>query len=102
LSAEPCKALRGHILAWECRCSGSRVESPQTSPTLAAPAVVVTLWSVNDTATGHLMKAFYANLNRGMAKDAALRTATLSLLTSPHASGRNPYFWAPFVLIGER
>jgi CHAT domain-containing protein len=67
-----------------------------------ARSVVVTLWSVNDTATGHLMKAFYANLNRGMAKDAALRTAKLSLLTSPHASGRNPYFWAPFVLIGER
>jgi CHAT domain-containing protein/Tfp pilus assembly protein PilF len=66
-----------------------------------ADSVVVSLWNVNDYATADLMKDFYRNLTRGMTKDDALRQAKLAMLKS-RGEWRHPYFWAPFVLIGER
>ena len=66
-----------------------------------ASSVVVSLWNVNDTATATLMKAFYGNLRKGLPKDEALRQAKLELIKGQKRVWRQPYFWAPFVLIGE-
>ncbi|HKW34185.1 MAG TPA: CHAT domain-containing tetratricopeptide repeat protein [Candidatus Acidoferrum sp.] len=63
--------------------------------------VTVSLWNVNDSATATLMKSFYGNLNRGLPKSAALRQAKLNLLRGENSLWRHPYFWAPFVLVGE-
>jgi CHAT domain-containing protein/tetratricopeptide (TPR) repeat protein len=63
--------------------------------------VTVSLWNVNDSATATLMKAYYQSLNRGLPNSAALRQAKLALLRGSNPSWRHPYFWAPFVLIGE-
>ena len=65
-------------------------------------SVLASLWNVNDTATAQLMTAFYRNLKRGLSKDEALRQAKLELLHGKQPSWRHPYFWASFVLIGER
>ena len=66
-----------------------------------ARSTVVSLWNVNDVATAELMKSFYQNLGRGMAKDEALRQAKLALLRNPQRTWHHPYYWAPFVLVGE-
>lgn len=66
-----------------------------------ASSLVVSLWNVNDAAIAELMKAFYQNLNRGRSKDEVLRQAKLKLPTGQHRIWRRPYFWAPFVLVGE-
>jgi CHAT domain-containing protein len=66
-----------------------------------ASSVVVSLWNVNDTATADLMRGFYRNLQRGLAKDQALRQAKRELINGQKRAWRHPYFWAPFVLIGE-
>ncbi len=66
-----------------------------------ADSVVVSLWNVNDIATASLMKSFYKNLNQGLSKDDALRQAKLELLRSQQPAWRHPYYWAPFVLVGE-
>ncbi len=47
------------------------------------------------------MKAFYKNLKQGMSKDDALRQAKLELLRGQQPAWRHPYYWAPFVLVGE-
>ncbi len=65
-----------------------------------ADNVVVSLWNVNDIATAELMKAFYQNLTRGLAKDEALRQAKLQLLRGKQRAWAHPYFWAAFVLVG--
>ncbi len=65
-------------------------------------SVVASLWNVNDTATADLMKEFYQNLNRGLAKDEALRRAKLRLLHGKQQTWHHPYFWASFVLVGTR
>ncbi|MBV6641665.1 MAG: CHAT domain-containing protein [Cyclobacteriaceae bacterium] len=66
-----------------------------------AQNLIVSLWQVADKSTADLMIEFYNHsLNsprRGYADD--LRAAKLSLLQSEDYY--NPYFWAPFILIGQ-
>ena len=91
-----------------------------------AKAVIASLWKVNDVSTSLLMQQFYQNLATGkMSKTEALRNAQISFIRggdaadgksdraagifvvsarggSP-ASGKlnHPYYWAPFILIGN-
>lgn len=93
-------------------------------------SVMASLWEVSDSSTSLLMQQFYQNLATGkMTKAEALRQAQLSLLqgklTATDASRRSPYlvpkpppgtrqlpannptdfshpyYWAPFILIGD-
>ncbi|MFM7450082.1 MAG: CHAT domain-containing protein, partial [Leptolyngbyaceae cyanobacterium] len=60
-----------------------------------AKATIASLWSAADETTQALMVQFYQNLKQGMGKAEALRRAKLSQIDS------HPFFWAPFVLIGD-
>ena len=92
-------------------------------------AVMASLWNVNDSSTSKLMQAFYQALSESTAaepitKAEALRTAQLALLNSnkpsddeaerfkfiydnagdaphPESGLAHPYYWAPFILIGN-
>jgi CHAT domain-containing protein/tetratricopeptide (TPR) repeat protein len=89
-----------------------------------AEAVLATLWDVNDASTSHIMSDFYARWVKDPAigKAEALRQAQLAFLHSSSASAHSgtgrgvqigsepasqatsyahPYYWAPFVLIGN-
>ncbi|MDZ8260349.1 CHAT domain-containing tetratricopeptide repeat protein [Nostoc sp. ChiQUE01b] len=62
-----------------------------------AKAVMASLWTVDDEATQELMVDFYQNLKLGMTKGEALQKAKLKLI----ADHRHPFYWSPFVLIGD-
>lgn len=64
-----------------------------------ARSTLATLWSVQDQSTADLMTNFYKALQPGVSKAQALRQAQLSLLKSSRY--RHPYYWAPFVLVGN-
>jgi CHAT domain-containing protein/tetratricopeptide (TPR) repeat protein len=88
-------------------------------------AVISSLWEVNDASTGELMASFYRLWATGggkIGKGAALRQAQLNLLSgkiTPQSSAASrgiavetlppetpatyahPYYWAPFVLMGN-
>lgn len=66
-----------------------------------ARSVVVSLWNVNDRATGDLMETFYRNLLAGSTPATALATAKRTLLRSGRLADRHPSRWAAFVLIGD-
>ncbi|MGD1867442.1 MAG: CHAT domain-containing protein [Phormidesmis sp.] len=90
-----------------------------------AGAVMASLWSVDDRGTQDLMARFYHHLSEGKPKAQALQQAQLDLITSdgliPNADPRgsivlntpaatlpenleglrHPYYWAPFILIGN-
>ncbi len=65
-----------------------------------APRVLVSLWDVDDRATGELMRRFYRGLLGGRLTPAqALRRAQLSLRRERR--WRAPFYWAGFVLEGD-
>jgi CHAT domain-containing protein len=82
-------------------------------------SVIVSLWPVASHATVELMSLFYENLRAGKSKAEALRSAQLSLMGQGVASASSerginisgvptsktplshPFYWAPFVLIGD-
>ncbi len=66
-----------------------------------ADACCVTLWRVDDEATGPLMTAFYrAMLKDGLAPAAALRRAKLEMLDSGDVRLAHPSAWAAPVIVG--
>lgn len=92
-----------------------------------AKAVIASLWSVNDASTSLLMQRFYQHLANGMSKATALQQVQQDFiqgnLTAKDTSVRSdisptvdpgvralqtstarfshPYYWAPFILIGN-
>ena len=66
-----------------------------------AHAIAVTLWSVDDQATQELMVHFYGAMlkQKNLDKATALQEAQKELASKPET--RHPYFWAPFMLIGD-
>jgi CHAT domain-containing protein len=91
-----------------------------------AEAVLATLWDVNDVSTSRLMSDFYTRWvsNPADGKAEALRQTQLAFLrgvaesslaagsrglqtveeptSAPYAAGySHPFYWAPFVLIGN-
>jgi CHAT domain-containing protein len=96
-----------------------------------ARSTIASLWRVNDRSTALLMQAFYQNLSQGKTKAEALKNAQNTMLhlntsdtvtqahdqlnrslsikttipiptTPPKNTGySHPYYWAPFILIGN-
>ena len=62
-----------------------------------ARSTLATLWAVDDQSTAELMSIFYSQLKAGTNKAQALQYAQKQLL----AQGKEPYFWAPYVLLGN-
>jgi CHAT domain-containing protein len=62
-----------------------------------AQAVVMSLWKVNDQVTQELMAEFYGFWMQGNEK----RKAFIMAQNKIRASHSEPYFWAPFILIGD-
>jgi CHAT domain-containing protein/Tfp pilus assembly protein PilF len=68
-----------------------------------ALSVCVSLWKVADESTPLLMEAFYRGVLAGHSKAKALRRAQLCLMEEVQGGKfAHPFFWAPFVLVGER
>src|SRR5271166_416914 len=72
-----------------------------------AKAIIATLWPVADESTRLLMQQFYRlhETKHCVSKAEALQRAQLALLegqgTPDRSSFAHPYFWAPFILIGN-
>jgi CHAT domain-containing protein/Flp pilus assembly protein TadD len=67
-----------------------------------AKAVLASLWPVADKSTTLLMEKFYQTRSSrpDISKAQALREAQLSLART-HPAFSHPYYWAPFILIGN-
>jgi CHAT domain-containing protein/tetratricopeptide (TPR) repeat protein len=62
-----------------------------------ARSLLLSLWNVNDESTAELMARFYQEWQQGVAKSAAFRSAML--VTRERYP--NPFYWAPFLLVGN-
>ncbi|MBK8065691.1 MAG: tetratricopeptide repeat protein [Betaproteobacteria bacterium] len=72
-----------------------------------AKALLVSHWSVDSKSTQALMTDTFRNIKQGMPTLTAISTAQKTLLSGRYTSGAysfsraHPFFWAPFVLVGE-
>lgn len=67
-------------------------------------AVVVSLWPVASKQTERLMVEFYRQLRTGLPAAEALRAAKLAALDQARkarSAETHPFYWAPFVLLGD-
>ncbi|MEA5503928.1 CHAT domain-containing protein [Halotia wernerae UHCC 0503] len=62
-----------------------------------ARSTIATLWTVDDESTSNFMGELYRQLDAGVSKAEALQRAQLAIL----AKKNSPYFWAPYVLVGN-
>ena len=67
---------------------------------LGAKAVLASLWQVSDESTAILMKEMYGRkADLHVSKAEALRQAQIAV--RQHAEYRHPFYWAPFILMGN-
>jgi CHAT domain-containing protein len=64
-----------------------------------AKSVIISLWNVEDESTSILFSKFYEYLKDGYSKSEALRLAKLFIKNETEFS--HPFYWAPFILMGE-
>jgi CHAT domain-containing protein len=64
-----------------------------------AGSIIATQWRVADRSTATAMVRLHQHLLKGMSKDEALRQAMRALASDPATA--HPYYWAPFVLVGD-
>ena len=65
-----------------------------------ARSTIGSLWQVSDSGTSLLMSALYNKLaDRNVSRAEALRSAQLTLLKN--AEFNHPYYWSPFILLGN-
>jgi CHAT domain-containing protein len=72
-----------------------------------AKSLLVSHWSVDSPSTRLLMTASFRNIKSGMPPFAAVSDAQRQLLAGRYVSGQytfsraHPFFWAPFVFVGD-
>jgi CHAT domain-containing protein len=66
--------------------------------TAGAGSVVMSLWEVADESTATLMQELYAGILKGEPKNVALAHARAALMRRGFG---HPFYWAPFILMGE-
>jgi CHAT domain-containing protein len=65
------------------------------------PAVLMSVWPVDDQAGSHIMRGFYEGLGEGLPIDEALHRAKIAYMKSGGSYLTAPYYWAPFIVLGD-
>jgi len=65
------------------------------------PAIIMSLWEVDDQSATKIMQSFYKNLKRGNTKSEALRQAKLKYLSSVSSRRAHPHYWLGYISIGN-
>ncbi len=65
------------------------------------PAIIMSLWEVEDESGTQIITSFYKNIKKGKRKDESLRLAKLEYLNSVSSRRAHPHYWLGFVSIGD-
>ncbi|MFC1836901.1 CHAT domain-containing protein, partial [Thermodesulfobacteriota bacterium] len=63
-----------------------------------ARSVLMSLWTVHEYASVKMVRSFFSRRNQGKSKLEALRLARVEIREQDYS---HPFFWAPFILVGE-
>lgn len=62
-------------------------------------SAVGSLWSINDDATMEFMRLFYDGMSKSLDKAQSMREAQIAMIKNKKF--KHPFFWSPFILIGN-
>ncbi|MBE9510188.1 MAG: CHAT domain-containing protein, partial [Bacteroidetes bacterium] len=65
------------------------------------PGIIMTLWEVEDRSGAEIIKTFYSYLKKGYSIDRSLQLAKLQFLDNADMLRSHPYFWSPYIHIGD-
>lgn len=65
------------------------------------PAIIMSLWEVNDWFGSLVIENFYENIALGLPKNIALHNAKLDVLSQGNALYAHPFYWSGLTLIGD-
>lgn len=66
-----------------------------------APALLMTLWRLNDYSGAIIIEEFYKNLKEGLEKDVAIQKAKLTYMEIVDPINTHPFLWAAFIQVGN-
>lgn len=91
-----CESARGRLVSGEGILGLSRAFFYA-----GTASVLASLWEVDDEHTARFMGRFYRHLAQGMNKGQALAATKRECLAGNKNLSPHPYYWAPFVLMGD-
>ena len=65
-------------------------------------SILKSLWEVNDEVSSKILTNFYKHLSDGKDKDEALQLSKREYLKSVSSTYANPYYWAGYVIVGDK
>ena len=88
-----CESGRSEVIAGD-----EMLGLPRAFLGAGASSVLVSLWLVHDETTAEFMQSWYAHIQQGQPRAQALRAVQRAI----KSQRSHPYYWAPFVLMGQR
>lgn len=64
-------------------------------------SILTSLWSIDEESSTQIVSHFYEFLEKGLAKDEALRQAKLKYLENAYDEALSPQYWAGLILMGD-
>lgn len=65
------------------------------------PAVLMSLWKIDEKSSAEIVERFYYYLQKGKAKSQALKLAKLDYLKNAPRELQDPYYWAGLIIMGN-
>jgi len=65
------------------------------------PAIVLTLWEVQDQSGAIIMTSYYEYIKSGHRKDVAMQKAKLDFLGSANQLKSHPFYWSSYIITGD-
>ena len=66
-----------------------------------ASSVIMSGWAVNDEVSREIISSFYYHLSQGSPKNEAMRLAKIEYMKTNSSTYSNPYYWAPYEVLGD-
>lgn len=65
------------------------------------PAVLMSLWKIDEKSSAEIIRRFYGYLHKGKRKSLALKLAKLDYLKNAPRELQDPYYWAGMIIMGN-
>jgi len=100
--------LKHQSLAFLASCETNQILNSEGVVSLAwallgsgSTSVVSAQWEVNDRSTETFTETFYTEYRKGVSVAQALQVASITMIRNKASGSHEPYYWAPFLLIGD-